>query len=119
MGYIAYKSGSTGTATVSGTGSKWTNSGNLFVGYSGTGTLNIAGGGAVSNSNNPSGYIGYNSGSAGTVTVDGSGSTWTNGWCLYVGCSGSGTLNITNGGTVNSPFGGIGEWSGSNGRGDR
>ncbi|NLE37191.1 MAG: PEP-CTERM sorting domain-containing protein, partial [Pirellulaceae bacterium] len=40
------------------------------------------------------------SGSAGVVTVDGVDSTWTNNANLYVGSSGSGTLNITNGGLV-------------------
>ena len=40
--------GRTGTVTVDGAGSSWTNSGSLFVGYSGTGTLTIANGGAVS-----------------------------------------------------------------------
>ena len=74
-GYIGCTSGSTGTVTVDGTGSTWTNSGDLYVGYYGNGTLNITGGGAVSNTN---GYIGYNSGSTGTVTVDGTGSKWTN-----------------------------------------
>ena len=63
----------------------------LYVGYSGSGTLNITGGGSVSNTN---GYIGYNSGSTGMVTVDGTGSTWTNSGTLYVGNSGGGTLNI-------------------------
>ena len=46
-------------------------------------------------------YIGNGNGSAGTVTVDGTGSTWTNSGTLYVGYDcGSGTLNITNGGAV-------------------
>ena len=38
--YLGYQSGSSGTATVTGTGSKWTSS-LLYVGYYGTGTLNI------------------------------------------------------------------------------
>ena len=45
--YIGYQSGSTGVATVDGVGSTWTNNGSLYVGNSGTGTLNIAAGGAV------------------------------------------------------------------------
>ena len=74
-GYLGYHAGSTGTATVDGTGSTWTNSGYLYIGNSGNGTLNITNGGKVSNSY---GYLGYNSGSTGTATVDGTGSTWTN-----------------------------------------
>ena len=58
---------------------------------------NIISGGSVSNT---LGYIGYYSGSAGTATVDGAGSTWTNGSDLTIGYSGSGTLNITDGGAV-------------------
>ena len=45
-------------------------------------------------------YIGYGTGSAGVVTVDGFGSTWSNSGNLYVGYSGSGMLSITNGGSV-------------------
>ena len=49
---------------------------------------------------NTAGYIGYHPGSTDVVTVNGSGSTWTNSSYLGVGYEGSGTLNITNGGTV-------------------
>ena len=45
-------------------------------------------------------YVGYNTGSTGTVTVSGSASKWTNYDGLYVGYSGSGSLAITNGGSV-------------------
>ena len=38
------------------------------------------------------------------MTVDGSGSTWTNGYNLYVGYSGDGNLEITNGGTVSNGY---------------
>jgi T5SS/PEP-CTERM-associated repeat protein len=41
-------------------------------------------------------------GSAGAATVNGPGSTWNSSGRLYVGCSGSGTLIITNGGSVSS-----------------
>ncbi len=101
-GVLGYRSGSTGMAHINGSGSTWTNSDGLFVGYYGNGTLNITGGGSVSNSR---GYVGYYSGSTGEVTVSGSGSTWANNDDLYygdlfVGLSGSGTLNITDGGLV-------------------
>jgi fibronectin-binding autotransporter adhesin len=111
-GYLGYHSGSTGLATVNGTGSKWTNSNHLNVGYSGSGTLIIKNGGTV----NGGGHIGYNSGSTGKVTVDGSGSTWTSSYNLYVGYSGSGTLNISNGGSVNNNYSSyLGYSSGSTG----
>ena len=43
-GYLGYSSGSSGTATVTGAGSKWTNNSYLYVGYSGKGTLSITDG---------------------------------------------------------------------------
>jgi T5SS/PEP-CTERM-associated repeat protein len=57
----------------------------------------ISNGGAVSSSN---GTIGSLSEGVGVATVDGAGSTWTNDDDLRVGYSGTGTLNITNGGLV-------------------
>ena len=88
LGYIGNESGSTGTATVTGSGSQWNNSRILSVGRYGTGTWNIENGGVVSNT---IGYIGYRSGSTGTVTVTGSGSQWNNSAnSFYVGHSGTG-----------------------------
>lgn len=47
-GHIGYNAGSTGTVTVTGSGSQWNNSDSLEVGRFGAGTLNIADGGSVS-----------------------------------------------------------------------
>ena len=44
---IGHKSGSSGTATVTGANSRWTNSGWLSVGDAGTGVLNVESGGLV------------------------------------------------------------------------
>ena len=98
-GYLGYRSGSTGAATVTGEGSTWTNSGTLYVGSSGAGTLTVEAGGQVSNS---SGYLGYWLGSSGTATVTGAGSTWTNSGDLCVGYFGAGTLTVEAGGQVAS-----------------
>jgi outer membrane autotransporter protein len=92
---VANYSGSTGTVNVDGIGSTWTNSGNLFVGNMGDGTLYITNGGSVESSD---GHIGQNTGS-GTVTVDGAGSAW-NMRRLRMASSGNGILNISNGATV-------------------
>jgi T5SS/PEP-CTERM-associated repeat protein len=97
-GSIGFNPGGVGTVTVDGAGSTWTNGEKLYVGMSGTATLNITNGGAVSNVG--FGYIGVNGFSVGTATVDGAGSTWTNISNLYIGYSGTGTLNITHGGLV-------------------
>jgi T5SS/PEP-CTERM-associated repeat protein len=102
QGIIGLTDGSTGTATVSGAGSSWTNSSDLFVGDYGTGILNIDSGGSVSNTN---GYLGYYGDGSGTATVSGVGSTWTNTDSLYIGGSataagGTGVVNVNTGGSV-------------------
>ncbi|WP_168205985.1 S-layer family protein [Geobacter sp. FeAm09] len=91
--------GSNGSVTVNGTGSTWSSSGPLNVGYSGAGT------GTVAVTNGATAGSGYGTIANGTVTVDGTGSTWStttmNGsYGLFVGSSGTGTLNITNGSAV-------------------
>jgi T5SS/PEP-CTERM-associated repeat protein/autotransporter-associated beta strand protein len=97
---------------VDGAGSTWTNSGELYVGASGDGTLTIRNGGAVSNS---IGYIGMDSGTTGAATVDGAGSTWTNSAGLHVGYLSAGTLNIRSGGVVSASTMSIASQVGSTG----
>jgi autotransporter-associated beta strand protein/T5SS/PEP-CTERM-associated repeat protein len=70
-----------------------TGTGNLAVGSSGTGTLNVNGGRVT----NLAGTLGANAGSVGTATV--SSGTWATSGNLGVGQSGTGTLTI-NGGRV-------------------
>ncbi len=115
-GSIGNYSGSSGTVAVDGPGSTWTNYYGVTVGYSGSGSLSITNGGAVSNLWGNS-YIGYTTGSWGAVTVDGPGSNWNNsgGSALYVGYSGNGMLSITNGGAVSNSGGYIGAYNGSSG----
>ena len=96
-GYIGYDRYTTGVVTVNGSGSKWTNSGTLYVGNLGIGTLDISGGGAVSDT---IGYLGYAASSTGVAVVKAPGSKWTNGGALYVGKDGTGTLKVRNGGVV-------------------
>jgi outer membrane autotransporter protein len=112
LGYIGSGNTSTGTVTVDGSGSTWTNYGGLYVGRSGAGTLTVRNGGTVRNT---VGFVGSNSDSTGTVTVEGTGSTWANSSNLYVGNSGAGTLTIRNGGTVSNTGGVIGASAGSTG----
>jgi len=116
---IAWLTGSTGEATVDGAGSTWTSNCDFNVGYYGNGTLSITNGGSVisgySGTYNFGSYIGTFAKATGKVTVDGSGSTWTNNWPLNVGHKGNGELSITNGGEVVSNSGCIGCNSGSNG----
>ena len=110
LGYIGTeKANSLGSVTVDGAGSLLSlsssdsySNGNLYVGYGqGNGTLMISHGGKVSDGYGYIGY-GYNAPTLGSVTVDGTGSLWTND-SLYVGYSdGNGTLSITHGGYVSS-----------------
>ncbi len=105
-GELGSGTGSVGTVTVDGASSSWTaNNANLFVGVSGTGTLTISNGGAVSSA---TGYLGFNGDGTGTVTVTGAGSAWTNSGSLYVGDTGNGTLTISNGGAVSNTDGHVG-----------
>ncbi len=108
----------TGTVAIDGSG-ELSIGAILDVGVNGTGTLNITNGGAVSAPDHC--WIAEGAGSNGTVTVDGAGSTLTVNNELKVGFFGTGTLSISNGGTV---FGGrrgpnatafVGDYEGSQG----
>ena len=112
-GIIAVDPGSIGAVTVDGAGSAWTAAGDFYVGSGGNGTLTVRNGGTLSNGGVA--YIGADSTSTGTATVDGAGSTWTSSSDLYVGSAGNGTLNVSNGGRVNSAFGMIAVDPGSTG----
>ncbi len=114
QGIVGDASGSQGTVTVSGrdangNASTWSTNNNIYVGFSGNGTLNIADGGAVVSSA-PGGaaatvYIGYLAGSQGTVTIsssNGNASTLTTSSDIEVGVGGTGTLNVGKGGVVRS-----------------
>ncbi|ADO48275.1 outer membrane autotransporter barrel domain protein [[Enterobacter] lignolyticus SCF1] len=108
--------------------SPWTLPGALYVGMSGTGTLTVNSGAVVSsgtdNTADTSGSVlGYDSGSSGTVIIDGG--TWydgvdaannslTNG-TTAVGGSGTGNLQIKNGGKVALVFLNIGQNGSGNG----
>lgn len=112
-GYVGLQSGANGTAAVTGNGSQWTTSTGLHIGYQGAGSLAIEAGGQVSS---PSGTIGLDAGSSGSASVSGNNSKWamtTSG--LEVGVSGSGAINIQNGAQVTSNGGKIGASAGSNG----
>ncbi len=104
----------TGTVAVTGAGSTWINSSNLFVGYSGSGELAVSDGGSVSSAD---GYLGYFPDSDGMVSITGANSTWTNNiGSLNVGYIGSGKLTVSDGGSVINMGGGyIGYYADSDG----
>lgn len=110
--YIGYDSGSNGTVTLSGAGSAWTGSNEIFVGTFGTATgrLNILSGGTASTNHLT---LGLDPQASGTVTVNGAGSNLSALW-IHIGREGSGTLDILNGATVTSSLSDLGELAGSN-----
>ncbi|MFC7287549.1 autotransporter outer membrane beta-barrel domain-containing protein [Herminiimonas glaciei] len=120
--YIGNQGLAQGTVTVqgkdgAGSASTLTATGALYIGVEAgsIGTLRILDGGTVSNTNWA--ILGRDSGSTGTAIVSGPGSTWniTPTVGIQVGSTGSGTLQINNGGTVNSGQGIIGYYTGSDG----
>ncbi len=112
QGLIGYSSGSEGTVTVSGrdvdgNASIWNAANNIYVGFSGNGTLNIADGAAVSTSASGGGaaavFIGYAADGTGTVTVSsstGDVSSLTASDRIDVGYNGAGTMTVAKGGFV-------------------
>ncbi|MGY8676972.1 autotransporter domain-containing protein [Bradyrhizobium sp. UFLA05-153] len=100
---LGYATNGTGTVTVTGAGSTWSNNGNLSIGRFGSGTLQVLSGGSVSAVNAYLGELGISSN--GSLTVSGAGSLFTTGGALYVGNAGTGTLTIANGGQVTSTGG--------------
>ncbi|MEM0965648.1 MAG: PEP-CTERM sorting domain-containing protein [Verrucomicrobiota bacterium] len=117
---IAFGSGSTGSVTVTGSGSQWLNRDpnntatrtSFDVGTNGNGSLLIEAGGLVSNDD---GIIARNASSTSTVMVTGMNSTWDNSDLLNIGQGGTGTLNVEDGGFVTSRIATIGGNAGSNG----
>ena len=96
-GYVgdANIAASTATVRVAGSGSKWSNSEELFVGMNGNATLTIEAGGQVVSGNSS---IDGNTGSA--VLVTGSGSTLANNGILGVGGTCRCTLTVSDGSKV-------------------
>ena len=105
-GYVGGLNCSNNTATITGTGSVWSNSDTLYVGWKGSSdnSLVVSDGGKLISA---SAFIGYtnssNSVSEGnSVLVTGSGSLWTNSGNITIGANGGAgnSLTITNGGHV-------------------
>lgn len=98
--------GGTGTVTVTGPGSVWNAGGTLFVGFNGTGSLDVLAGATV---NPAEASIGHTQDAQGTLTVSGAGSRWLGSGVLTVGNNATGTLRIADSGQVVSSLGRLGE----------
>ena len=92
--YLGYYAGSTGTVTVDGSSSQWVHNNNnsIFVGYQGSGTVNVIGGANLTTYQT---YLGDEAGSTGHVMVDDA--LWTNFNELYVGNDGAGSIELSGG----------------------
>ena len=96
---IASEVGSQGDVTVTGAGTAWTSPlGQFEVGRDGTGTLRVAAGAAITTGQSM--VLGFDAGSSGTLTVDGTNSTVAIAEKIRIGESGTGQLNITAGGAL-------------------
>ncbi len=96
--YVTVGAQSRGSATV--TGGTWANTGDLYVGWSGVGSLTVNGG----NVTNANGIIAHLQGSSGSATI--TGGTWATAGSMVVGGSGSATMTLTGGAVrVNSGTG--------------
>jgi T5SS/PEP-CTERM-associated repeat protein len=92
--------GDTGGVLNIGSGSTWSNNWGIVIGDGTTGSLTVSNGGDFSVSNGGT-YVGSTSGDAnGSLTVTGSGSTYADSNNVYIGYSGTGSLNVSDGGTM-------------------
>ena len=118
-GFLGYNTDANGNGvTVTGVDSVWDNSGDIYIGYSGSGNSVIIAPGSsfLQGVDAVNGWIGYNTGANGNIiSVSGTGSVWNSTGDVYVGNAGSSnTLTISDGGTVADAIGYIGYESGAN-----
>ncbi len=93
-GYLGYHAGSTGTATVTGTGTQWTLNENLEVGREGAGILNITDGGVVMATKET--WLGKEPGATGAISLTNGTLTTKSLFATPSSLTGVGTIN-TNG----------------------
>ena len=110
---IAAHNTSTGSATVTGTNSSWLSNAPFHVGFAGTGSLTISNGGRLQTVDSTT--LGSMSGGNGTATVTGTNSSWLSNAPFHVGFAGTGSLTISNGGTLQNLDSTLGAMSGGNG----
>jgi outer membrane autotransporter protein len=92
----------------------WNVGGDLTVGATANGTLQIAGGSQVLNGK---GIIAADSGTTASILVTGAGSSWQTSGLVSVGDQGAGTLTISDGGSVTSSAGALVGYNSSTGHG--
>ncbi len=95
-GTVGDNAGSIGEVDVTGAGAIWDNQSSLRVGVDGTGTLRLENGGTVTTDGTV--FLGVGSQGSGTVIVTGTGSTLQANSNVQIGDSGTGNLQVRNGG---------------------
>lgn len=108
-GVLGLAAGQTGTLNVNGPNGFWDGFQFLDIGVHGTGFMNVTNGGFVISVNSAlAGDASMASGgsvtSFGKAVVDGAGSTWYDVGTMHIGHTGTGVLEITNGGFVGAVF---------------
>jgi T5SS/PEP-CTERM-associated repeat protein/autotransporter-associated beta strand protein len=101
-----------GSVLLRGEGTRWRNTGDIAIGFRGTGTSSVLEGADVIGSNNT--LLGHQRGARGELIVRGTGSSWTTGE-MHVGYFGSGTLTLDAGATLASRVGVLGTMAGADG----
>jgi T5SS/PEP-CTERM-associated repeat protein len=114
LAYVGRDASGTGNVTVDGINSKWTNS-HLIAGRFGEGTLNITDGGNVISESLAFSAVGLEADSTGHVSVNGASSFWGISTGVYIGHTGSGTLEIKAGGRVVTSLSEVGRSAGGAG----
>ena len=104
--------GSNGSVFVTGPGATFNVQAELLVGKFSSGSVTVAGGGAV---NSAKVKLGDEVGSIGTATISGPTSTWTDTVDVFVGNFGTGVLTVFGGASVSGVRGTLGDDPGSNG----
>ena len=99
--WLAHESGSSADVTVSDSGSKWHLDGDILIGNSGAANVTIKDGATFENSGVAIGGPSYDSDAtgSGSLTITGSGTTWTNSAWVSVarGANATGDLTISDG----------------------
>ncbi len=104
---LGVEAGSSGTATVTGTGTKLTSIGQIDIGLSGKGVFSVQAGAAVTSGDSTGASsaglaLGLYTGGNGSLTVSGAGSTLTNTGLFVIASDGTASVTISGGGKIST-----------------
>jgi fibronectin-binding autotransporter adhesin len=104
---LGVEAGSSGTATVTGAGTKLTSIGQIDIGLSGKGVFSVQAGAAVTSGDSTGASsaglaLGLYTGGNGSLTVSGAGSTLTNTGLFVIASDGTASVTISDGGKIST-----------------